>query len=67
MVETVVGLDRGGFFAGGNAGVPCAEFKMRAAEQVVGFGSGSGVDLLLQRLQRLVDVAGGQEILGSLS
>src|SRR5437588_2669954 len=67
MVETVVGIEHGRFFAGGNTGVPSAEFKMRAAEQVVAFRSGSGADLPLQRLQGLVDGAGSQEILRSLS
>src|SRR5258708_21135149 len=31
MVETVVGLERGRFFAAGNAGVPDSEFEMRPA------------------------------------
>jgi hypothetical protein len=37
---------------------------MGAAEQVVGFRGGGGSDLLFEHLDRLVNPAGGEEILG---
>ena len=61
VIETVVGRERDGFFASGNAGIPGAELEMSAAEQVVGFRGGCGVDLLLERLNRLIDAAGWRE------
>ncbi len=59
MIETVIGRKGDSFFTGADAGVPSAEFDVRAAEQVVVFWSRRGVDLLLQGLDGLICVAGG--------
>jgi hypothetical protein len=66
MIKTVAGVEGDSFFAGGDSGVPVVEFDMGAAEQVVGFRSGGGSDLLFEHLDGLVNSAGGEEILGIL-
>ena len=58
MIESVIGRQCDGFFAGADAGIPGTEFEVSAAELVVGFRSGCGVDLLLKGLNCLICVAG---------
>jgi len=60
MIKTVAGVEGDSFFAGGDSGVPVVEFDMGAAEQVVGFRSGGGSDLLFEHLDGLVNSAGGE-------
>ncbi len=62
-----MGSSSDSFFAGGNAGVPGAQFEMSAAEKVVGFRGGRGLDLLIEGLNRLIYAAGGEQVLRCLS
>src|SRR5208282_1075285 len=64
MIEAIVGCKRHGFLAGGNSGVPGIELELGTAEQVVGFGGGSGMNLLLKILHGLIDAAVGKKLLG---
>jgi hypothetical protein len=66
MIEPVIRVEGDGFFTGGNSGVPGPQFEMSAAEKVVGFSGGGTVDLLLKRFESLINVAGGEKVLGRL-
>lgn len=67
MVETIVGREGDGLFTGENRGVPGAELEVSATEKVIGFGCGRAMDLLLQGLKGFIDMAGSEQMLGSLT
>src|ERR1700683_4513470 len=63
MIETIVGRERDGLFAGRNSGVPIIEFELGAAKKIVGLRSRGSLDLLLEGLDGLVHTAGGKKLL----
>jgi hypothetical protein len=64
MIEPVMRLEGDSFFAGGNSGVPCSQFEVSTAEQVVSLGGGLTADFPPQCFESLIDAASGKKVFG---